>query len=134
MSDDDSDQPAPPPTSIMKRPSSYKRPAAQAVKAEIVKKETATKAITVKKTTTTKEGKPTSPACSKLLKSIDMTNIFRRLRKMRHEEGMYKNKFTSRAYAAGRKVAKEAGAIPEVEIEFGGHQYRRAAAEWDASS
>ena len=76
-----------------------------------------------------------SKACAKLVNKIDMRDIFKRLRAKRHEDGMYKNKFCSQAYAVGHaRAANEYSATADASTEFGRVQYRSAGALWNATA
>ena len=140
-SDDDSDN------GVMKKPSSssvLKRPSTKA-DPTIVKADPASKKIKAEPASTTikadstaahvktkPKAEPTlSKACATLTNKIDVSSIFKKLRKMRWEDGMYKNKYASRAYAAGRKAAEVMSKDSHVIKEFSGIQYRKAAKEWD---
>jgi hypothetical protein len=65
-----------------------------------------------------------------LTKKINMKDIFKRLRNERKMPGMYKNKFTSTAYSAGRKRARQEGEDDAVCKLFGAIQYREAGKLW----
>jgi flagellar biosynthesis GTPase FlhF len=127
MSDDDSDQPedaAAVPVKMQKKPACKPKAA--------VKLEPA-KAVAAAKPCKKKPAAAPSKEVSALVKKIDMKDVFKRLRKKRHDEGMYRNKFTSAAYAAGRKRAKDYGAAVEIAKGFGSVQLQTAGTLWDDS-
>jgi hypothetical protein len=122
---------------VLKRPAAAK---AATSKTAVSKKVAAPKAAAapkvaktaMKKKPVSKEAKPVSKAAMVLVKKVNMKDVFKRLRETRHDKKMYRNKFTSTAYAAGSKRALGTGARNEAAKEFAGLMLGQASKLWDA--
>jgi hypothetical protein len=88
----------------------------------------------MKKKAVSREKKPVSKAAIALEKKINMKDVFKRLREQRNDAKMYRNKFTSHAYAHGSKRALDDGARSETAKEFAGMMLGKASKLWDATA
>ena len=71
-----------------------------------------------------------SSAALKLERTIDMTDIFAKLRTVLNDEGMTRNKFTCRAYKNGESRALARKASSKVAKDFARMQLNKASDMW----
>ena len=78
--------------------------------------------------------KEESTACKKFASTIDFEKVWASLDACRKEDGMYRNKYCSRAYAAAQKLAAGKTKNKSIINTFAKMQYRAAGKRWEAST